>query len=63
MEFFVGLDVSLDETYLCVLDEGGSIGKEGVGRIVTGLVVRDRFRERLLWLPPVMQEASDPVGV
>ncbi|MEL6646041.1 MAG: IS110 family transposase [Pseudomonadota bacterium] len=29
MEFFVGLDVSLDETHLCVVDEGGRIVKEG----------------------------------
>jgi len=29
MEFFVGLDVSLDETHLCVIDEGGRIVKEG----------------------------------
>lgn len=29
MQFFVGLDVSLDETHLCVVDEGGWIVKEG----------------------------------
>lgn len=29
MEFFVGLDVSLDETHFCVVDEGGRIVKEG----------------------------------
>ena len=29
MQFFVGLDVSLDETHLCVVDEGGRIVKEG----------------------------------
>lgn len=29
MEFFVGLDVSLDETHFCVIDEGGRIVKEG----------------------------------
>jgi transposase len=28
MEFFVGLDVSLDETHICVVDEGGRIIKE-----------------------------------
>ena len=28
MEFFVGLDVSLDETHICVIDEGGRIIKE-----------------------------------
>ncbi len=28
MEFFVGLDVSLDETHICVVDEGGRIVKE-----------------------------------
>ena len=29
MEFFVGLDVSLDEVHLCLIDEGGRIVKEG----------------------------------
>jgi transposase len=29
MEFFAGLDVSLDETHLCVVGEGGRIVKEG----------------------------------
>ena len=29
MEFFVGLDVPLDETHFCVIDEGGRIVKEG----------------------------------
>lgn len=29
MEFFVGLDVSLEETHICVVDEGGRIIKEG----------------------------------
>ncbi len=28
MEFFVGLDISLDETHICVVDEGGRIIKE-----------------------------------
>ena len=28
MEFFVGLDVSLDETHICIIDEGGRIIKE-----------------------------------
>ncbi len=28
MEFFVGLDVSLDETHICVVDEGGRIIRE-----------------------------------
>ncbi|MFO7854448.1 MAG: transposase, partial [Paracoccaceae bacterium] len=28
MQFFAGLDVSLDETHVCVIDEGGRIIKE-----------------------------------
>jgi len=28
VEFFVDLDVSLDETHICVVDEGGRIIKE-----------------------------------
>ncbi len=40
MEFFVGLDVSLDETHLCIIDEGGRIVKEGRCASEPGVIAR-----------------------
>ena len=31
MKYFAGLDVSLEETAICVVDESGRIVKEGAG--------------------------------
>ena len=31
MEYYVGLDVSLKQTSICVVDQSGSVMREGVG--------------------------------
>lgn len=43
MPYFVGLDVSLDETAICVIDEIGSILKEGKAETDPDASIARRF--------------------
>jgi hypothetical protein len=43
MEHYVGLDVSLKQTSICVVNQAGSVVREGDARTVLGSVSIRRF--------------------